>query len=68
MRKEKEKPVPVSKPKEKPAQVTKSKEKKASNDEDTLLKEYEQESGKNAIWRGKTTKGYLDWKKEKYGS
>jgi DNA-directed RNA polymerase subunit A' len=67
---EEKKPVEKKpkKHKEEAAQVSKSKEKKTSKDEDTLIKEYEQESGKNAIWRGKTTKGYLDWKKEKYGS
>ncbi|MGB5911448.1 MAG: DNA-directed RNA polymerase subunit A', partial [Promethearchaeia archaeon] len=36
-------------------------------DEDSLMKNYEEETGKNAVWRGKTTKGYLDWKKEKMG-
>ena len=67
---EEKKPVEKKpkKQKEEAAQVSKSKEKKTSKDEDTLMKEYEQESGKNAIWRGKTTKGYLDWKKEKYGT
>jgi len=32
------------------------------------LKElYNKETGKNAEWRGKLTKGYLEWKKEKLG-
>ncbi|MFW9948574.1 MAG: DNA-directed RNA polymerase subunit A' [Candidatus Thorarchaeota archaeon] len=47
---------------------SKSKEEKEAKDEDEMMKEYEQETGKNAIWRGSTTKGYLDWKKEKYGN
>jgi len=28
---------------------------------------YEKDTGKNAEWRGKLTKGYLEWKKEKLG-
>jgi DNA-directed RNA polymerase subunit A' len=54
--------------KKEPKKPSKTKEKEKSADEDTLTKEYEQETGKNAIWRGSTTKGYLDWKKEKYGA
>ena len=29
-----------------------------------LMKRFEAETGKNAIWRGKITKGFLDWKKK----
>jgi DNA-directed RNA polymerase subunit A' len=36
-------------------------------DEKTLQKQYQKETGKNAIWRGKLTKGYNDWKNEKLG-
>ena len=34
-------------------------------DEADLQEQYQKETGKNAVWRGKMTKGYLDWKKEK---
>ena len=34
-------------------------------EEDEIMKEFERETGKNAVWRGKTTKGYVEWKKEK---
>ena len=34
-------------------------------DDETLQLQYAEETGKNAIWRGKKTKGYEDWKKEK---
>ncbi len=34
-------------------------------DEETLQKQFEEETGKNAIWRGKETKAYLDWKEER---
>ena len=27
--------------------------------------QYESETGKNAIWRGKQTKGFKEWQKEK---
>jgi DNA-directed RNA polymerase subunit A' len=72
---------PISKkapPAEKPS-TTKSKGKKAPvkkeeskpavevSDEAVLQEQYEKETGKNAIWRGKVTKGYLDWKAEKFG-
>jgi DNA-directed RNA polymerase subunit A' len=33
--------------------------------EESLQTQYEKETGKNAIWRGKQTKAYSDWKKEK---
>jgi hypothetical protein len=36
------------------------------SDED-LRELYEKDTGKNAEWRGKITKGYLEWKKEKLG-
>ena len=34
------------------------------NKEIALEKQYETETGKHAIWRGKRTKGYLKWKEE----
>jgi DNA-directed RNA polymerase subunit A' len=61
------KPKKIATPKEKPKveKIPKAKEKKV--DEDDLLKQFEKETGKKAIWRGKETKGYIDWKKEKLG-
>ncbi len=54
--------------KKKPAKGKKEpKVKEEEIDEESLMKRYEEETGKNAVWRGKTTKGYLDWKKEKMG-
>ncbi len=34
-------------------------------DEETLQKQFEEETGKNAIWRGKETKAYLEWKEQR---
>ncbi|MFX1495635.1 MAG: hypothetical protein ACFFBZ_15230, partial [Promethearchaeota archaeon] len=67
--KETKKPVvKAEKVKKTPAKEKKEpKVKEEEIDEDSLMKRYEEETGKNAIWRGKTTKGYLDWKKEKVG-
>jgi DNA-directed RNA polymerase subunit A' len=31
-------------------------------DEESLKKQFEKETGKNAVWHGKETKGYLEWK------
>jgi len=33
-------------------------------DEESLHQQFQEESGKKAIWRGKETKAYLDWKEE----
>ena len=54
---------------DKPVKSTKAKikPKKEKLDEETLVKQFEKETGKNAIWRGKETKAYLDWKEEKLG-
>ena len=38
------------------------------NKEISLEKQYEIETGKHAIWHGKTTKGYLKWKEKKFTS
>jgi len=59
--KEKPKPKKAVSPKEKP----KPKKEKETVNEDSLIKQFEDESGKKAIWRGKETKAYLDWKTEK---
>lgn len=49
---------------------TKSDEKEGPQEqvEEALMEEFEKETGKNAIWRGKITQNFLDWKEEKYGS
>ena len=36
-------------------------------DEETLQNYYEKRTGKRAIYKGKETKGYIDWKKETLG-
>lgn len=40
------------------------KEELQTADEETLQKIYEKQTGKRAIYRGKETKGYTDWKKK----
>ncbi|MFX1391020.1 MAG: DNA-directed RNA polymerase subunit A' [Promethearchaeota archaeon] len=47
-----------------PKEKVDKKPEKVEIDENTLQKEFEKETGKNAIWRGKPTKAYLDWKEE----
>lgn len=44
---------------------SKSKPEKEKLDEATLKQQFEDETGKKAIWRSKETKAYLDWKEEK---
>ncbi|MFX1375516.1 MAG: DNA-directed RNA polymerase subunit A' [Promethearchaeota archaeon] len=51
----------------KPKAETKVKKKEETIDEDTLITQFEDETGKKAVWRGKETKAYLDWKEEKLG-
>ncbi len=53
--------------KEKPIESTTDKAKKEDGDEDSLMQKFEEETGKKAIWRGKETKAYLNWKEEKLG-
>ncbi len=51
-------------------EVTQEKEivkKKEIPDEELLQQRYEEDTGKKAIWRGKLTKGFLEWKEEKLG-
>lgn len=35
-------------------------------EEESLMKIFKQETGKNAIWRNKVTKGYLAWKEKRF--
>jgi len=52
-------------PEKKPVKKTdsKPKPKAAAADEESLQQQYEEETGKKAIWRGKETKGFVEWKK-----
>ncbi|MHA2050876.1 MAG: DNA-directed RNA polymerase subunit A' [Promethearchaeota archaeon] len=56
------KEVPPKKPSKK---ETKPKKEKTVMAEEDLQKLFEEEMSKKAIWRGKPTKGYTEWKKEK---
>ncbi|MFW9969519.1 MAG: DNA-directed RNA polymerase subunit A' [Candidatus Odinarchaeota archaeon] len=58
----KEKADVEKKPVEKPKMKETPKTKKL--DEDSLQQKFEQETGKNAMWRGKETKAYLEWKEQ----
>ncbi|MFX1276956.1 MAG: DNA-directed RNA polymerase subunit A', partial [Promethearchaeota archaeon] len=67
--KKKETPKKTSTTKAKPKTTKKeeseSKAEKSDLDEEALQQQYAEETGKNAIWRGKETKAYLDWKESK---
>jgi len=79
IRTEIKKAPPVKKKEIKIEEVTEKKPKKVAvkekpkkveakiHDEEALQKQYEEETGKKSIWRGKETKGYIEWKKEKMG-
>ncbi|MFX0070948.1 MAG: hypothetical protein ACFFAO_07650, partial [Candidatus Hermodarchaeota archaeon] len=64
---------PAKKAPEKKAPAKKIAEKKPVKEsteeisEEELQSLYEKETGKNAVWRGKVTKGFLEWKAEKLG-
>ncbi|MHA1460273.1 MAG: DNA-directed RNA polymerase subunit A' [Promethearchaeota archaeon] len=61
------KPTAKKPVKEVPKKKSTQKEKDQTLSEDELRELYNKETKKNAEWRGKLTKGYLDWKKEKLG-
>ncbi len=61
----KEKKLSEKKPTKTPTE--KPQPKKKTDDSESLIQEFEEETGKKAIWRGKETKAYLDWKEEKLG-
>jgi hypothetical protein len=44
---------------------TKEKDKSEDLTEEELVKMFEEETGKNAIWRGKITKAFIEWKDER---
>ncbi len=47
-----------------PKKETKPKKEKTEITEEDLQKQFEEETGKKAIWRGKLTKGYIEWKEK----
>jgi DNA-directed RNA polymerase subunit A' len=55
-------------PKKEKKETKKAVKKESSKvpDEETMMKVFEDETGKNAVWRGKPTKGFLEWKEEKF--
>jgi len=55
----------VSKKKQNKKASVQAQPKKVKVDEDSLQQQFEEETGKKAIWRGKETKAYLEWKEEK---
>ncbi len=59
----KKKAAPVKKPTKKATPKPKPKDKVV--DEESLQQQYEEETGKKAIWRGKKTKGFQEWRKQK---
>jgi hypothetical protein len=66
------KPVAKKPAAKKPVKEELKKQSKQKEEDQTLSDEelrelYNKETGKNAEWRGKLTKGYLEWKKEKLG-
>ena len=61
------KPKEKAPPKEKPKKEIKPKKEVKVHDEDTSIKQFEDETGKKAIWRGKETKAYINWKQEILG-
>jgi DNA-directed RNA polymerase subunit A' len=60
--------VEKEKVKEKKAEETPEEEQKDEiPDEEELREIFEEETGKNAVWRGRVTKQYKEWKEEEYG-
>ncbi len=61
------KPSPKKTAKVEPKKQEKASKKDKEPSEEELRGLYNKETSKNAEWRGKLTKGYLDWKKERLG-
>ncbi len=61
------KPAPKKKAQDKPKKQEKAVKKVQTLSEDDLREMYHAETDKNAEWRGKLTKGYLEWKKKRLG-
>lgn len=65
--KKKEKPK-AKEQKEKPKKEPKEERETAQvPTEEDMRAEFEEETGKNAVWQGKVTKQYKEWREEKYG-
>ncbi len=47
--------------------IEKTQQEKKPNDNESLMLQFEEETGKKAIWRAKETKAYLEWKEERIG-
>ena len=61
------KPTPKETAQDKPKKQEKAGKKVQTLSEDDLREMYHAETDKNAEWRGKLTKGYLEWKKKRLG-
>ncbi|MBY8978918.1 MAG: DNA-directed RNA polymerase subunit A' [Candidatus Lokiarchaeota archaeon] len=61
------KPTPKNTVKDESEKQEKADKKDQALSEEELRELYNTEEGKNAEWRGKLTKGYLEWKKERLG-
>ncbi len=61
------KSTPKKTAKDEPEKQEKADKKDQALSEEELRELYNMETSKNAEWRGKLTKGYLDWKKERLG-
>jgi len=59
------KKAPAKEAPTKKALAKKAPAKKAVPDEEALIEEFKNETGKNAIWRGKKTKQFTEWLKER---
>jgi DNA-directed RNA polymerase subunit A' len=69
--KQRKKDKPKTAPSKETPKVTPTKEKekeaKEEPNEEQMRAEFEKETGKNAVWQGKITKQYKEWREEKYG-
>jgi DNA-directed RNA polymerase subunit A' len=61
------KPAAKKPEKKEASKKPKQEEKDQALSEEDLREAYNKETAKNAEWRGKLTKGYLEWKEEKLG-
>jgi hypothetical protein len=64
---EKIKPKRSKKVKKEKVEEKEEKEEAGVPDEEELRDIFEEETGKNAVWRGRVTKQYKEWKEEEYG-
>jgi DNA-directed RNA polymerase subunit A' len=66
-KKEKPKSVPSKETPKIESTKEKQKEVKEAPTEEEMRAEFEKETDKNAVWQGKITKQYKEWREEKYG-